>query len=119
MSVGVSAVFGFLLILCLLFSVQNFDDVVGSSYEQPVLQILLDIFGENGAIILFTLIIVCVWHCGLFSITSNSRMMVSTSTHHDVACHLLSSLASPVTAACPISSITSMRSYSHQYAQFG
>nr|OQO24140.1 hypothetical protein B0A51_08983 [Rachicladosporium sp. CCFEE 5018] len=79
MSVGVSALFGFFLILCLLFSIHDFDATVGSEYLQPVLQILLDIFGENGAIALFTLIIVCVWHCGLFSITSNSRMFFSFS----------------------------------------
>lgn len=77
MSVGVSSIFGFMLILCLLFSIQDFDTVVGSTYAQPVLQILLGVFNEDGAIVLFTLIIICVWHCGLFSITSNSRMMVS------------------------------------------
>ena len=75
-SVGCSAVFGFFLVLCLLFSIQDFDRTIGSDYEQPVLQILLDIFGEDGAIALFTLVVVCVWHCGLFSMTSNSRMMV-------------------------------------------
>ena len=75
-SVGCSALFGFFLILCLLFSIQDFDRTIGSDYAQPVLQILLDIFSEDGAIVLFTLVIVCVWHCGLFSITSNSRMMV-------------------------------------------
>lgn len=75
MSVGVSAVFGFFYLLCLLFSIQDFEATVNSEVGQPVLQILLDIFGEDGAIILFTLIIICVWHCGLFSLTSNSRMM--------------------------------------------
>lgn len=74
-SIIVSAVFGWFLILCLLFSIQDFNRTVGSPTGQPVLQILLDIFGEDGAIVLFTLVIVCVWHCGLFSITSNSRMM--------------------------------------------
>ena len=59
----------------LLFSIQDFDTTVGSDYEQPVLQILIDIFGEGGAIVLMTLIMVCVYHCGLFSMTSNSRMM--------------------------------------------
>ena len=74
-SIIVSAVFGWFLILCLLFSIQDFDKTVSTSTGQPVLQILLDIFSEDGAIVLFTLIIVCVWHCGLFSLTSNSRMM--------------------------------------------
>lgn len=75
MSIGCSAVFGFFLLLCLLFSIQDFDSTVSSTVGQPVLQILLDIFGEDGAIVLFTLVCICVWHCGLFSLTSNSRMM--------------------------------------------
>ncbi|KAL9096295.1 MAG: hypothetical protein Q9165_001292 [Trypethelium subeluteriae] len=78
-SIGVSAVFGFFLLLCLLFSIQDFEATVGSSYEQPVLQILVDIFGENGAVVLMTLVMLCVWHCGLFSLTSNSRMMFAFS----------------------------------------
>jgi amino acid transporter len=77
MSIGCSAVFGWFLILCLLFSVQDFQGTLNSKYEQPVLQIFVDVFGETGAIVLFTLIIICVWHCGLFSLTSNSRMMFS------------------------------------------
>lgn len=78
-SIGCSSIFGFFLLLCLLFSIQDFDATVNSEVGQPVLQILLDIFGENGAIALFTLVIICVWHCGLFSITSNSRMMFAFS----------------------------------------
>ena len=74
-SVGVSAIFGFFLLISLLFSIQDFDSTVDSDVGQPVLQILIDIFGESGAIALMTLIMVCVWHCGLFSMTSNSRMM--------------------------------------------
>lgn len=75
MSVGVSSIFGFFLLISLLFSIQDFANTVASEVEQPVTQILIDIFGDNGAIALMTLIIVCVWHCGLFSLTSNSRMM--------------------------------------------
>ncbi len=75
MSIGVSAIFGFFLLVSLLFSIQDFERTVASDIGQPVTQILIDIFGESGAIALMTLIIVCVWHCGLFSLTSNSRMM--------------------------------------------
>ena len=74
-SIICSAVFGFFLILCLLFSIQDFQRTAKTPTFQPVLQILLDIYDEDSAIVLFTLIIVCVWHCGLFSLTSNSRMM--------------------------------------------
>lgn len=75
MSVGVSAVFGFFLIVSLLFSIQDFATTVDSTVGQPVVQILIDIFGDKGAIALMTLVICCVWHAGLFSLTSNSRMM--------------------------------------------
>ena len=77
MSIGCSAVFGYFLILSYLFSIQDFDRTINSEYGQPILQILVDIFGKDGAIILMTLVIICVWHCGLFSMTSNSRMMFS------------------------------------------
>lgn len=75
MSIGVSSVFGFFLLISLLFSIQDFKKTVASDVGQPVAHILIDIFGKPGAIALMTLIIVCVWHCGLFSLTSNSRMM--------------------------------------------
>lgn len=81
MSIGVSALFGFFLLLCLLFSIQNFDDTINPdlNYGQPVLKIFVDVFGESGALALMALIIICVWHCGLFSMTSNSRMMFAFS----------------------------------------
>ena len=74
-SVGFSALFGFFVLMSFLFSIQDFEATVGSIYLQPVLQIFVDVAGEDGAIAMFTLILVCVWHCGLFSMTSNSRMM--------------------------------------------
>ncbi|KAK4246323.1 hypothetical protein C7999DRAFT_15557 [Corynascus novoguineensis] len=74
-SVGFSALFGFFVLMAFLFSIQDFDTVLDSRYGQPVLQIFVDVAGEDGALALFTLIMVCVWHCGLFSMTSNSRMM--------------------------------------------
>ena len=82
MSVGVSAVFGFFVLLGLLFSIQDFDNTVASSYSQPVIQILVDVFGVDGAVVLMALIMICVWHCGLFSLTSNSRMMFAFSRDH-------------------------------------
>ncbi|KAI3326365.1 amino acid transporter [Xylariaceae sp. AK1471] len=74
-SVGFSAIFGLLVLLSFLFSIQDFQATLASVYDQPVLQILIDVFGEDGALVLFSFIIICVWHCGLFSMTSNSRMM--------------------------------------------
>lgn len=74
-SVGFSALFGFFVLMSFLFSIQDFDRTIDSSYGQPVLQIFVDVAGENGALAMFSLIMICVWHCGLFSMTSNSRMM--------------------------------------------
>lgn len=72
-SIIVSAVFGFGVLLAFLFSIQNFQETLDSS--QPVFKILTDVFGIIGAQVAMGLIIICVWHCGLFSVTSNSRMM--------------------------------------------
>ncbi|KAH9208777.1 amino acid/polyamine transporter I [Leptodontidium sp. 2 PMI_412] len=74
-SVGFSAIFGFFVILSFLFSIQDFDATLGSDYGQPVLQIFVDVFGTDGAVVVMSLVMICVWHCGLFSMTSNSRMM--------------------------------------------
>ena len=78
-SIGVSFVFGWFWMLCLLFSIQDFDKTVASGYGQPVLQILVDVFGKTGAVVAASLILICIWHCGLFSLTSNSRMMFAFS----------------------------------------
>ena len=51
-SIGVSAVLGWFLIISLLFSIQDYNGTVGSSTGQPITQILLDTVGENGAIAL-------------------------------------------------------------------
>jgi hypothetical protein len=50
MSIAVSAVLGWFLILGLLFSIQDYDTTVESG--QPVVQIFLDTVGDKGAIIL-------------------------------------------------------------------
>ncbi|KAK0629458.1 amino acid/polyamine transporter I [Bombardia bombarda] len=74
-SVGFSALFGFFVLMAFLFSIQDLEATLNSAYKQPVLQIFVDIAGEDGALVMFSLIMICIWHCGLFSMTSNSRMM--------------------------------------------
>lgn len=64
MSVGASAVFGFFVLVSFLFCIQDFDTTVDSDVGQPVLQILIDVFGLGGATGVFTIIVICVWHCG-------------------------------------------------------
>ena len=52
MSIGVSAILGWFLILGLLFSIQDYDNTVASPTGEPVTQIFLDTVGQNGAIVL-------------------------------------------------------------------
>lgn len=64
MSIGVSAVLGWFLILGLLFSIQDYEATIGSSTGQPVAQILIDAVGEKGAIALMVVIVVAMFFCG-------------------------------------------------------
>jgi len=52
LSIGVSAILGWVLMLGLLFSIQDYDKTVSSPTSQPLTQIFLDTVGERGAIIL-------------------------------------------------------------------
>ncbi|KAF8334150.1 APC amino acid permease [Cantharellus anzutake] len=78
-SIGVSALLGWFLLLGLLFSIQNYDTTLASSTGQPIAQIFIDTVGKDGAIVLMVIIIVSMYLCGLFSVTSNSRMMYAFS----------------------------------------
>ncbi|KAI5120999.1 hypothetical protein M0805_000460 [Coniferiporia weirii] len=79
MAIGVSAVLGWFLVLGLLFSMQDYDATIGSATGEPVAQIFLDTVGEKGAIVLMVIVIGAMFMCGLFSVTSNSRMMYAFS----------------------------------------
>lgn len=79
MSVGASAVFGFFVLVSILFCIQDLAATIDSEAGQPVLQIFVDIFGRPGATAAFSIVILCVVLCGTFSITSNSRMYYSCS----------------------------------------
>ncbi|KAI0251622.1 APC amino acid permease [Lactifluus subvellereus] len=78
-SIGVSAVLGWFLLLGLLFSIQDYNTTIASPTGQPVTQIFLDTVGEKGAIVLMVIVIGAMFFCGTFSITSNSRMMYAFS----------------------------------------
>ena len=72
-AIGTSAVFGFFLLVGLLSSVQNFDTVVNS--KLPAFQILIDACGLGGGTVLMVLVMLCVWHCGLFSLVRVMRLL--------------------------------------------
>lgn len=98
----VSAIFGWFYILALLFSIQDLDNVTNSASGQPVLQMFVkcscqslgamstnsyattrsftDAFGQTGATVAMVFVIICIYHCGLFSITANSRYVMCPSS---------------------------------------
>lgn len=72
-AIGVSAVIGFFVIIGLLFSIQDFEQV--RQAPLPVFRILTDSCGRNGGLVLMVLIMLCVWHCGLFSLVRPSAII--------------------------------------------
>jgi hypothetical protein len=78
-SVGYSAILGFALILALLFTIQDFDVITLSPYNQPVLASLIDLFGKDIALLFFAMPIICCWYAGVFSTMSSSRVIWSFS----------------------------------------
>ena len=63
-SVGFSSLFGFFVLISFLFSIQDFSRTLGladDSIGQPVLQIFVDVFGADGAVVLMCLILIYVW----------------------------------------------------------
>lgn len=71
-----SSLIGFFLIMALLFSIQDFHAVRTSPL--PVLKILIDACGEGGGLVLMVLIMLCVWHCGLFSLVRTPPLVALT-----------------------------------------
>lgn len=68
LSIGVSALLGWFLLLGLLFSIQDSDRVLGAETGQPVAQIFIDAVGNNGAIALMVIIVVAMYFCGWVSL---------------------------------------------------
>jgi amino acid transporter len=85
-SVGFSALFGFFVLLSFLFSIQDFAGTVTPTVGQPVLQIFVDVFGTDGGVVVMCLVLICVWCCGCFSLTSNSRMMFAFARDGGIVC---------------------------------
>ncbi|SGY14434.1 BQ5605_C010g06182 [Microbotryum silenes-dioicae] len=100
-AVGASALWGLFYLMSLLASIQNLEDTIGNTVGNPVLKIFLDCFGDPGATIAFAFICVCIYLCGLFSITANSRMMYAFSRERALPGffdHVESRSSSPVRA---------------------
>ena len=73
LAIAASALMGFFFLVCLLFAIQDFETVRRSPL--PVMQIFIDACGKPGGTALMVIVLITIWHCGLFSLV---RILNST-----------------------------------------
>lgn len=78
-SIVVSLVAGWILLVGLLFVIQDYKAVLGTSTGVPPVQIFLDAVGPTGGLLLLLIVIGAQFFCGMASVTANSRMLYAFS----------------------------------------
>jgi amino acid transporter len=79
MSIVVSLVAGWVLLIGVTFAIQNYSGEVGSATGVPPAQIFIDALGATGGKLLLLIVIVAQLFCGMSSVTANSRMIYAFS----------------------------------------
>ncbi|HEY3687438.1 MAG TPA: amino acid permease [Streptosporangiaceae bacterium] len=79
MSIVVSLVAGWVLLVGLTFAIQNYDGTVHTKTGVPPAQIFLDALGATGGKLLLLIVIGAQLFCGMASVTANSRMIYAFS----------------------------------------
>jgi amino acid permease (GABA permease) len=79
MSIVVSLVAGWILLIGVTFAIQNYAGEVGSATGVPPAQIFIDAIGATGGKLLLVVVIVAQLFCGMSSVTANSRMIYAFS----------------------------------------
>jgi amino acid permease (GABA permease) len=77
MSIIVSLVAGWILLIGVTFAIQNYGTEVGATV--PPAQIFVDAVGATGGKLLLVVVIVAQLFCGMSSVTANSRMIYAFS----------------------------------------
>jgi amino acid permease (GABA permease) len=77
MSIIVSLVAGWILLIGVTFAIQNYTNEVGNAV--PPAQIFVDAVGNTGGKLLLVVVIVAQLFCGMSSVTANSRMIYAFS----------------------------------------
>src|SRR5690242_14091440 len=77
MSIIVSLVAGWILLIGVTFAIQNYTTEVGATV--PPAQIFVDAVGDTGGKLLLVVVIVAQLFCGMSSVTANSRMIYAFS----------------------------------------
>ena len=73
-SVVVSVIAGFVLLVAITWSIQDYDKELASDLKLPPAQIFIDAAGHNLGVFLLFICMVAQWFCGMASVTANSRM---------------------------------------------
>jgi amino acid permease (GABA permease) len=79
MSIVVSLVAGWILLIGLTFAIQSYDSATGTDTGVPPAQIFIDAVGNTGAKLLLLIVIGAQLFCGMSSVTANSRMIYAFS----------------------------------------
>ena len=79
MSIVVSLIAGWVLLIGVTFAIQNYTAELGSATGVPPAQIFWDAIGKTGAELLLVIVCVAQLFCGMSSVTANSRMIYAFS----------------------------------------
>jgi amino acid permease (GABA permease) len=79
MSIVVSIVAGWILLIGLTYAIQSYDSATGTSTGVPPAQIFIDAVGSTGGKLLLLIAIGAQLFCGMASVTANSRMIYAFS----------------------------------------
>jgi amino acid transporter len=79
MSIVVSIVAGWILLIGLTFAIQSYDSATGTATGVPPAQIFIDAVGKTGGKLLLLIAIGAQLFCGMASVTANSRMIYAFS----------------------------------------
>jgi amino acid permease (GABA permease) len=79
MSIVVSLIAGWILLVGITFAIQNYDGEAGSATGVPPAQIFIDALGATGGKLLLLIVIGAQFFCGMSSVTANSRMIYAFS----------------------------------------
>jgi amino acid permease (GABA permease) len=79
MSIVVSLVAGWVLLLGVTFAIQNYSAELSSATGVPPAQIFIDAVGTKGGELLMLVVIGAQFFCGMSSVTANSRMIYAFS----------------------------------------
>ncbi len=79
MSIVVSLVAGWVLLIGLTFAIQSYDSATGTATAVPPAQIFIDAVGSTGGKLLLLIAIGAQLFCGMSSVTANSRMIYAFS----------------------------------------